>query len=104
MIERETSGQVVVLRMAHGKVNALDLDLLTALTGTLDELAADGPPLVLTGRGTAFSAGVDLRRIVGEPRQDPDAYLRALARTFRTLFGYPGPTVAAVNGHAIAGG
>jgi enoyl-CoA hydratase len=102
VIERENRGEVVVLRMAHGKVNALDLELLLALIGTLDELA--GQPLVLTGRGTTFSAGVDLRRIVAEPSGYADEYLRALSRTFRLLFEYPGPAVAAVNGHAIAGG
>jgi enoyl-CoA hydratase len=104
VIEREVHGDVVVLRMAHGKVNALDLELLTALTAALDELAAGGPPLVLTGRGTAFSAGVDLRRIVTEPPGYGDQYLHALSAAFSTLFRHPGPAVAAVNGHAIAGG
>ena len=107
MIERETRDGVVVLRLAHGKVNALDLELLTALIEALDELAggvAGGPPLVLTGRGTAFSAGVDLRRIVSEPREYAEQYLHMLSTAFCTLFCYPGPTVAALNGHAIAGG
>lgn len=90
--------------MAHGKVNALDLQMLQALIETLGELAAHGPPLVLTGRGTAFSAGVDLRRIVTEPPEYVQDFLDALSTAFRTLFGYPGPVVAAVNGHAIAGG
>jgi len=104
VIERETHGDVVVLRMAHGKVNALDLELLTALTTVLDELAVDGPPLVLTGRGTAFSAGVDLRRIVTEPVAYVEEYLRALSAAFVALFRYPGPAVAASQQHAIAGG
>lgn len=104
MIERETCGEVVVLRLAHGKVNALDLELLRALVQTLDELAEQGVPLVLTGRGTTFSAGVDLRRLVTEPGAYVPAFLGALSTAFRTLFGYPGPVVAAVNGHAIAGG
>jgi enoyl-CoA hydratase len=59
---------------------------------------------VLTGTGAAFSAGVDLRRIVTEPVAYVEEYLRALVATFCALFGYPGPAVAAVNGHAIAGG
>ncbi|HEY0639496.1 MAG TPA: enoyl-CoA hydratase/isomerase family protein [Pseudonocardiaceae bacterium] len=107
MIERESAGEVVVLRLAHGKVNALDLELLTAVTAELTELresADEAPPLVLTGRGTSFSAGVDLRRIVTEPVEYVERYLHALSTAFTTLYGYPGPTVAAVNGHAIAGG
>jgi enoyl-CoA hydratase len=105
VIEQEIRGDVVVLRLAHGKVNALDLELLVAFVKTLDELAAGGgPALVLTGRGTAFSAGVDLRRIVAEPLPYIGEYLNALTAAFRALFRYPGPAVAALNGHAIAGG
>jgi len=104
VIERETRGDVVVLRMAHGKVNALDLEMLRALIAALAELAADCRPVVLTGRGTTFSAGVDLRRIVDEPAPYVHRFLDALSAAFRSLFGYPGPAVAALNGHAIAGG
>lgn len=109
MIERDELGNVVVLRMAHGKVNVLDLELLTALTAALDELATGepatgAPPLVLTGRGAAFSAGVDLRRIVDGDAEYVGQFLRALSGAFCALFRYPGPTVAAINGHAIAGG
>lgn len=106
MIEQEDAGDVVVLRLAHGKVNALDLELLSELTAMVRQLANvhEAPPLVLTGSGSSFSAGVDLWRIVTEPAGYIDAYLHALTTAFCTLFGYPGPTVAAVNGHAIAGG
>jgi len=104
VIERESRDGVVVLRMANGKVNALDLDMLTALIDELDALAVAGPPLVLTGRGATFSAGVDLKRIVTEQRKYIEEFLRALSVAFCTLFRYPGPAVAAVNGPAIAGG
>lgn len=104
MIEREDVGDVAVLRMAHGRVNALDLELLTELTAAVRGLADEAPPLVLTGTGTSFSAGVDLWRIVDEPDGYIETYLHALTSAFCTLFGYPGPAVAAVNGHAIAGG
>lgn len=105
MIEQETRDEVVVLRLAHGKVNVLDLELLRAFSTRVHELAVNGaPPLVLTGAGRAFSAGVDLRRIADGDNDYRDAFLWALTTAFTTLFGYPAPTVAAVNGHAIAGG
>jgi enoyl-CoA hydratase len=104
VIDRESRGEVVVLRMARGKVNALDLEMLLALTGALDELAGDGRPLVLTGQGSTFSAGVDLRRLATESSEYVEEYLGALSMAFRAVFGYPGPAVAALNGHAIAGG
>jgi enoyl-CoA hydratase len=104
MIEREQHGDVVVLRLNHGRVNALDLELLTELVDMLEELAADAPPLVLTGAGSSFSAGVDLRRLIEGEEGYVERFLPALSAAFLELFTYPGPTVAAVNGHAIAGG
>jgi enoyl-CoA hydratase len=103
-IERETRDGVVVLRLAHGPVNALDLELLLEITATLDELSDEAPPVVLTGAGRAFSAGVDLHRMVNEPREYVGEFMVALSRSFLAMFTYPAPTVAAVNGHAIAGG
>jgi enoyl-CoA hydratase len=63
VIEVAEHGDVAVVRLDHGKVNALDLELLLAFTDTMRRLAG-GPAVVLTGTGTVFSAGVDLRRIV----------------------------------------
>ncbi|HVT19775.1 MAG TPA: enoyl-CoA hydratase/isomerase family protein [Mycobacteriales bacterium] len=101
MINVHDVGGVAVVELDRGAVNALDVELVEAVTTTLSGL--DGP-VVLTGRGRAFSAGVDLRRVV----EDGDAYierfLHALARAFHAVFTHPHPTVAAVNGHAIAGG
>jgi enoyl-CoA hydratase len=59
---------------------------------------------VITGTGSAFSAGVDLRRILDGGRAYTEEFLAALSRMFRAVFDHPRPTVAAVNGHAIAGG
>ena len=76
MIERETRDGVAVLRMAHGKVNALDLELLGAIVEALDETTRDGaPPLVLTGTGGSFSAGVDLRRVLDGGRAYIERFL-----------------------------
>ena len=92
---------VTVVELDRGPVNALDLELLGALTAAFDR--ADSP-VVLTGAGRTFSAGVDLRRIVEEPDSYVAEFLAALARAFLAVFTHPRPTVAAINGHAIAGG
>jgi enoyl-CoA hydratase len=105
MISREAVSQAVtVLRLDHGAVSALDLELLEVLRKEVADLASEGVALVLTGTGRAFSAGVDLFRILdgGEPYME--RYLPALIGVFDELFRYPRPVVAAVNGHAIAGG
>jgi enoyl-CoA hydratase len=105
MIERGALGSIRLLRLAHGKASALDLEFLLALDSELEAAERDGvPALVLTGTGGIFSAGVDLIRL----RDGGAAYVReflpALSRCFERLFFLPRPTVAAVNGHAIAGG
>ena len=92
---------VTVVELDRGPVNAFDLELLGALTAAFDR--ADSP-VVLTGAGRTFSAGVDLRRIVEEPDSYVAEFLAALARAFLAVFTHPRPTVAAINGHAIAGG
>lgn len=96
-------GSVAVLRLAHGKVNALDLDLLEAIIVAFHEVA-DAPAVVLTGEGSSFSAGVDLYRILRNDASETEDFLDALSRALLTVFTHPRPVVAAVNGHAIAGG
>lgn len=103
MIETSDENGVAVLRLAHGPVNALDLELLTALPRALDEVA-DAPAVVLTGAGRCFSAGVDLKRIVEGGPEYVAEFLPALSRAALALFTHPRPVVAAVNGHALAGG
>jgi enoyl-CoA hydratase len=94
---------VRVVRMEQGKVNVLDLELLRELTETFGRLR-DADALVLTGAGSAFSAGVDLRRILDGGVEYGAVFLPALTDAFRAVFDHPRPVVAAVNGHAIAGG
>jgi enoyl-CoA hydratase len=106
MIDLTHCGTVTVLRMTHGKANALDLEFCEALTSQFEECqrAASTRALVLTGSGTMFSAGVDLLRLVDEGAAYVRAFLPAINRMFQTLFAFSKPVVAAVNGHAIAGG
>ncbi|MBW3659210.1 MAG: enoyl-CoA hydratase/isomerase family protein [Actinobacteria bacterium] len=103
MIEREDIDEVTVLRLSHGRVNALDLELDLAIAEELGALD-DHRAVVLTGAGSSFCAGVDLRRIVEGGPDDAYEFLTSLSRAFLAVFDHPGPTVAAVNGHAIAGG
>ena len=103
MIEREERDGVVILRLAHGKASALDLELIEALERALDD-AADARAVVLTGTGSIFSAGVDLFRVLDGGPEYVARFLPALKRGVAALFSYPKPVVAAVNGHAIAGG
>src|ERR1700758_4851747 len=105
MIEIQTVGTVQVLTFSSGRVNAQDVELLQDLTGALGELKRSGAgALVITGAGRAFSAGVDLNRVVDGGLDYTDRLVPALSEAFEAMFCYPGPTVAAINGAAIAGG
>jgi len=105
MIERTVDGGVACLRFAHGKVSALDLEFLVALEEAFTcERDTPERALVVTGTGSSFCAGVDLARLVQGSAADTHRFLRALDGAFRALFTLPKPVVAALNGHAIAGG
>lgn len=104
MIEVTRNDGIVVLRMQHGKANALDTELCTELTNTLQDIGSLGNAVVLTGQGKMFSAGVDLIRLLDSGEAYRSALVKALTDVLHALFFLPKPVVAAVNGHAIAGG
>lgn len=105
MFAREDVDQVAVLRLSHGKVSALDVELCGALEQELQRIAqSDRRALVLTGTGTTFSAGVDLFRMLEGGPAYAQVFLPTMIRFFDTLLRFAKPVVAAVNGHAIAGG
>lgn len=106
MIDVTRDGAVATVRMDHGPVNAADLEFLEAVTAAITELGQDDTvaSIVLAGNDRAFGAGVDLRRILdgGEPYTRD--FLDALSRFFLAPIRTVAPVVAAVTGHAVAGG
>ena len=105
MIEVTRQGEVAVLTLAHGKANALDLELCEAIAARFVELRTESDrAVILTGQGRMFSAGVDLPRLVAGGADYVRRFLPALHKLYDTVFHHPKPVIAAVNGHAIAGG
>ncbi|MCA8953741.1 MAG: enoyl-CoA hydratase/isomerase family protein [Planctomycetes bacterium] len=106
MIEAHHRGAVHVVQFTHGKVNALDVELAATLAGAVEAAGnqSGSRAIVLTGGGSAFSAGVDLKRYVAEDGAYADRLLDALDRLFDAIYCCPKPIVAAINGHALAGG
>jgi len=104
MIETEQHEGVVVLRLVHGKANALDTELCAAIVDRFRSLADMGDPVVLIGTGKIFSGGVDLLRLLADGAPYARQLVPALSSLFHTVAFHPAPVVAAINGHAIAGG
>ena len=90
------------IEMSGPAKNALGTEMLQWLRAEL--AAADGRPVLLTGTGDAFSAGLNLKELASFEASGMERFLVLLEDTVHDLFHYPGPTAAAVNGHAIAGG
>ena len=94
-----------ILTMTSGKANAMNPEFFEEMLERLKELEAAGPrPLVLTAPGKIFCAGLDLVRLSAMDRPQLESFFDLMDRALLKLFHYPAPTVAAVNGHAIAGG
>jgi enoyl-CoA hydratase len=105
MIELSERGDIAVLTMAHGKANAMSTEFCRALTTRLAELrTSPARAVIITGTGRIFSAGVDLPRLLEGRTPYIREFLPALNEMFAVVFSYPKPVVAAINGHAIAGG
>jgi enoyl-CoA hydratase/carnithine racemase len=105
MIEIEDRGPTTILRLARGKGNALNLDLVMALADALDKLErSPARAVVLTGQGNVFGAGVDLMELVAGGAEYVKRFVPHMMQLFERLAAFPKPLVAAVNGHAIAGG
>ena len=110
LVQTATDGPVRTITLNRpDKRNALNAELVTALKTALTESEKDEAlrAIVLTGAGSAFSAGADLSslramRDAGPIENQNDS--RHLAELFRQVYQHPKPVIAKVNGHAIGGG
>lgn len=105
MIELGRQDGVAILQMADGKANAMTVDFCEAMTERFEEVrTSSARAVVVIGSGTIFSAGVDLLSLQEGGRPYIRKFLPALSTMLETVFSHPKPVVAAINGHAVAGG
>jgi enoyl-CoA hydratase len=96
---------VAILTMNRPPANAINLTFLDELDGALRAIGeGSAHAMIVTGHGAIFSAGLDLKEIPRYDRAQQNLMLVRLNGVIRRLYAMPIPTVAAVNGHAIAGG
>jgi len=90
------------------KRNALSFQMIGEILGALDEIEkSEALVAIFTGAGKAFCAGMDLdelKSLTGKTHTENVEDSRRMAALFRRLYDFPKPTIAAVNGAAIAGG
>jgi methylglutaconyl-CoA hydratase len=108
IIYRELDGIASITLNRPDKRNAISFELVGELMQALDEAERSPAQVVLiTGAGKAFCAGLDLenlRQLLGRTHEENIKDSSTMAKLFRRIYDFPKPTIAAVNGHAIAGG
>jgi enoyl-CoA hydratase/carnithine racemase len=96
---------IAIVRIERPPANALAPDLLAEGAELMEGLRADPPKaVVLTGSGGFFSGGVDLKLAPTLSIEEQRGMVGGINRLFCDWYGFPRPVVAAVNGHAVAGG
>jgi 3,2-trans-enoyl-CoA isomerase len=98
--------KVAVLTLQRGKVNAINKAVVEELRLRLDEIRADGSSeaVVLTGRGKFFSFGLDVPELYPLSEAEFTRFVERFTELYTAVYVYPKPVIAALNGHAIAGG
>lgn len=95
------------MTLDRGVTNALNLELLREFSEALQELKQDSNVhgIVLTSSNHKFfSIGFDLPQLIELERKDFEIFYRTFNQVCMDLYTLPKPTVAAITGHAIAGG
>lgn len=104
----QANGVAVVTLNRPEKRNAISYELIDELLSVLDDIEeSSSGVLIITGAGKSFCAGMDLDNLKSLTSRTPDQNLKdseMMARLFRAIYEFPKPTIAAVNGPAIAGG
>src|SRR5579863_2646785 len=102
------SGIATITLNRPEKRNAISYELIDELLAVLDEVQhSSALVLILTGAGKAFCSGMDLDNLKALVGRSPEQNVKdseTMAHLFRSLYDFPRPTIAAVNGAAIAGG
>jgi methylglutaconyl-CoA hydratase len=104
----ESDGIALLTLNRPDKRNAISYELIDDMQHALDAARnSQSQVLILTGAGKAFCSGMDLdnlKSLVGRTPEQNIEDSRTMAHLFRSIYDFPKPTIAAVNGPAIAGG
>jgi 3,2-trans-enoyl-CoA isomerase len=105
-VQLQKNDGIATLTLARGKVNAINGLVVDQMCGQLKLLENDPEvnAIILTGAGKFFSFGFDVPEFLSFEKPQFAQFLTAFTDLHTYLFLYPKPVVAALNGHAVAGG
>ena len=99
----ERVDDIAILRMSAGKANAMDRAFLERLDALIDQVR-DAGAVIITGYARYFSAGLALPALIDLDRPAMAELIDLFSRTMARVYSLPMPVIAAINGHALAGG
>lgn len=106
-IRCEQLNQILVVKLARGKANALVASMVEALNAVIDEAARDSGTrgVVLASDCPGFfCAGFDIHEVFGYDRNSMTLLCARFIDLYESIYLLPKPVVAAISGHAYAGG
>jgi 3,2-trans-enoyl-CoA isomerase len=105
-LDASVSQGIATLMLRRGKVNALHEPMVDELQEAFLRLERDPQvkAVILTGSGKFFSFGFDIPALLSYRQEAFTSFLIKFTDLYSNLYLYPKPTLAAINGHAIAGG
>lgn len=96
---------IAIIHMDDGKVNALDNGWFETMLSLLDEVeTSDAIALIIRGREKIYSGGLNVKWLPTMDKADRTKFSHLFPDTLNRIFKFPKPTIAAMTGHAIAGG
>jgi 3,2-trans-enoyl-CoA isomerase len=98
--------RIAIVRLNRGKANAINEEMVAELSALFKELSGDDQTqgVILTGKDTFFSAGLDVIELFGYDEKQITAFWKSFQDLTYTLASFPKPLVTAINGHSPAGG
>lgn len=104
LVNLEAIGNVAVLRLQNGVINAINPQMVDELSRAVGTVRREARGVVLSGREKFFCIGFDLPELLNLKQDSMARFFDSFNALCLELFALPLPTACAVSGHAIAGG
>jgi enoyl-CoA hydratase len=105
MINHWFEENIAVIQLDRERANAITYEMACKLDSVIEEIISNNPgAIVVTGRGTFFTGGLDLKVVPTYSSEQQSAFLSVINRVISRFYSCSIPVIGAINGHAIAAG